>query len=276
MVATSPQSIGRRFRPDEPEGLRTEMETSLHASQLALLVECLKRLWEARQDFFLGDGITVRYIDKDTGEKKTIGPDFFVIQGVPRIAHRSWVVWEEGDRCPEIVIELLSRKTANKDRDPKKDIYEKQLQTRDYFWFAPDDVPKAKQGELAGFRLVSGRYEPMQPDASDRLWSEELGLYLGVWYGNYGGDTSYWLRFYFPDGTLVPSREEGERAEREAKERERQEKERERQAKERERQEKERERQLREQAEARAARAEIENEALRQRLRELGIDPNEL
>jgi len=231
------------------------METSLHASQLALLVECLKRLWETRQDFFLGDGITVRYIDKDTGEKKMVGPDFFVIQGVPRVAHRSWVVWEEKNRTPEIVIELLSRKTANKDRDPKKDIYEKQLQTRDYFWFAPDDVPKAKRGELVGFRLVSGRYEPIQPDASDRLWSEELGLYLGVWYGNYGGDTSYWLRFYFPDGTLVPSREEGERAERE---------------------EKERERQLREQAEARAVRAETENEALRQRLRELGIDPNNL
>ncbi|MDJ1185346.1 hypothetical protein [Roseofilum casamattae] len=36
------------------------------------------------------------------------------------------------------------------------------------------------------------------------------------------------------------------------------------------------ERQQREEAEARAARAETENEALRQRLRELGIDPNEL
>ena len=248
MVATSPQSTGLLFCPDEPEGLRTEMETSLHASQLALLVECLKRLWESRQDFFLGDGITVRYIDKDTGAEKMVGPDFFVIQGVPRVAHRSWVVWKENNRCPEIVIELLSRKTANKDRDPKKDIYEKQLQTQDYFWFAPDDVPKAKQGELAGFRLVSGQYEPIEPDASDHLWSEELGLYLGVWHGNYGGDTSCWLRFYFPDGTLVPSREEGERAER----------------------------QLREQAEARAARAETENEALRQRLRELGIDPNDL
>ena len=75
-----------------------------------------------------------------------------------------------------------------------------------------------------------------------------LGLFLGVHQGDFLGEYRELLRFYDPDGTLVPYPTEAEEAERQEKERERQQRE----------------------------RAEAENEVLRQRLRELGVDPDDL
>ena len=46
------------------------------------------------------------------------GPDFFAVQGVAKRERKSWVVWEEG-KGPDVVIELLSDSTAEKDKNEK-------------------------------------------------------------------------------------------------------------------------------------------------------------
>ncbi|XXS85356.1 hypothetical protein WMF42_20420 [Sorangium sp. So ce176] len=61
----------------------------------------------------------------------------------------------------------------------------------DYFWFDPATL------ELSGFHLVDGQYQPLSPDASGRVWSAQLGLFLGVERGQ--------LRFFTPAGELVPA-----------------------------------------------------------------------
>ncbi len=54
--------------------------------------------------------------------------------------------------------------------------------------------------EFAGFHLVDGEYEPLQPNEQGYLWSRQLELYLGIHEGL--------LRYFTPEGKLVPTPEE--------------------------------------------------------------------
>ena len=55
-----------------------------------------------------------------------------------------------------------------------KEIYQDIFRTPDYFWFDPDGL------EFQGFHLVDGRYEPLPPNDQGWLWSQQLGLWLGL------------------------------------------------------------------------------------------------
>ena len=88
----------------------------------------------------------------------------------------------------------MSDSTAYTDKGLKKEIYQDTFRTPDYFWFDPYTL------EFAGFHLVDGEYQPLQPNEQGYLWSQQLGLYLGVHEGL--------LRFLTPDGQLVPTPEE--------------------------------------------------------------------
>ena len=57
---------------DEPE-----MESSLHALQLRLLVNILEWHWRNRDDFFIGDNLTVFFSRQQLKTQDFRGPDFF-------------------------------------------------------------------------------------------------------------------------------------------------------------------------------------------------------
>ena len=107
---------------------------------------------------------------------------------------KSWVVWEEGGQYPELIIELLSDSTARVDRTLKKTLYQDRFRTPEYFWFSPETC------EFEGYRLVNRHYEPISTNQRGHLWSEVLGLYLGVHQGD--------LRYFFENGELVPTLQE--------------------------------------------------------------------
>jgi Uma2 family endonuclease len=184
----------------------TKMESSLHALQMRLLVTILEWHWRDRQDFFIGDNLTIYFSYQQTKTHDFRGPDFFLVTGTERRHRKSWVIWEEG-KLPELIIELLSDSTAAADRGIKKDIYERRFHTPEYFWFSPDT------GEFKGFRLNAAKYEEIQPNEQGWRWSNVLGLFLGIHEG---------LLKYFTDaGELLPTpeevaRHEAQRAETEA------------------------------------------------------------
>lgn len=94
----------------------------------------------------------------------------------------------------------MSDSTANTDKGLKKEIYQDTFRTLDYFWFDPYTQ------EFTGFHLVDGEYQPLQASEQGYLWSQQLGLYLGVYEGL--------LRFFTRDGQLVPTpKETAEQAE---------------------------------------------------------------
>jgi Uma2 family endonuclease len=228
---------------DEPE-----MESSLHYMQLLLLVTCLEWLWRDKNDFFIGANLTVYFSRQQLRNKDFRGPDFFLVKDTEKHSRTSWVVWEENGRYPDLIIGLLSDSTAHVDRGLKKQLYQNQFRTPEYFWYSPET------NEFEGFRLVGSEYQAIAIEEKGWRWSQELSLYLGIWEGT--------LRYFNQDGELIPTPEEAALQEHQRAETEHQ-------RAETEHQRAETEHQRAEEAEAKAA-------ILTERLRELGIDPDNL
>ncbi|MGD1939822.1 MAG: Uma2 family endonuclease [Leptolyngbyaceae cyanobacterium] len=176
------------------ESNEPEMESSLHYAQLALLVTCLEWLWRDQQDFFIGANLTIYFSREQLKNRDFRGPDFFLVKNTDKRPRKSWVVWEEGGQYPDLIIELLSDSTAKTDKNLKKALYENRFRTPEYFWFSPESL------QLEGFRLENRRYEPIVGNDAGLLWSDVLGLSLGVQEGQ--------LRYFFATGELVPTAEE--------------------------------------------------------------------
>lgn len=182
------------FPPGELLSDEPPLETYLHLQQMVLLLNCLNWWWRDRNDFFVAGNLTIYYSPRQRKSEDFRGPDFFVVLGTEPKPRKSWVVWQEGGKYPNIIIEILSESTATTDRELKKEIYEDIFRTPDYFWFDPDTQ------EFAGFHLLDGRYEALLPNSQGWLWSQQLQLHLGVRAGL--------LRFFSSEGQLVPTGEE--------------------------------------------------------------------
>jgi Uma2 family endonuclease len=182
------------FPPGDLYSDEPPLETELHLRQIILLLQCLEWLWRDRNDFYAVGNLTIYYSPHQKKSEYFRGPDFFVVLGTERKTRKSWVVWEEEGKYPNVILEILSDSTAKTDKGLKKEIYQDTFRTPDYFWFDPFTL------EFAGFHLVDGEYHPLQANAQGYLWSHQLGLYLGVYDGL--------LRFFTQNGQLVPTPEE--------------------------------------------------------------------
>jgi Uma2 family endonuclease len=161
---------------------------------MVLLLKCLEWWWKDRTDFFAAGNLSIYFSPRQIKSQDFRGPDFFVVLDTERKPRKSWVVWAEGGRYPNVIVEVLSDSTAASDRGEKKRIYQDIFRTPDYFWIDPDTL------EFAGFHLVDGLYQAIAPNESGLLWSQQLGLYLGLYERQ--------LRFFTPAVQLVPTPEE--------------------------------------------------------------------
>ncbi|MTJ47682.1 Uma2 family endonuclease [Dolichospermum sp. UHCC 0259] len=182
------------FPPSDLYSDEPPVETELHLRQIILLFKCLEWLWKGRTDFYAAGNLTIYYSPNQKKSQFFRGPDFFVVLETERKTRKSWVVWEEDGKYPNFILEILSPSTANTDREFKKELYQNTFRTPDYFWFDPYTL------EFAGFYLTNGKYQPLEPNEKGHLWSEQLGLYLGIHQGL--------LRYFTPAGELVATPEE--------------------------------------------------------------------
>lgn len=192
------------FPPSDLYSDEPPLETELHLRQIILLLKSLEWLWQGRNDFYVAGNLTIYYSPRQRKSEDFRGPDFFVVLGTERKTRKSWVVWQEDGKYPNLIIEVLSPKTADTDRGLKKQIYQDTFRTPDYFWFDPYNL------EFAGFHLVDGNYQPLEANEQGHLWSQQLGLYLGIYQNQ--------LRFFTSEGELIPTPEEVARLERQQKE----------------------------------------------------------
>ncbi|MEH2041330.1 Uma2 family endonuclease [Nostoc sp.] len=182
------------FPPGDLYSNEPPLETDLHRLQMTLLIQCLEWLWQNRQDFYASGNLTIYYSPRQRKSENFRGPDFFVVLGTERKPRKSWVVWEEDGKYPNVIIEIISDSTGDTDKGLKKQIYQDIFRTPDYFWFDPETL------EFSGFHLLDGEYQPLEQNPQGWLWSQQLGLYLGV--------AQEKLRFYTPEGELLPTPEE--------------------------------------------------------------------
>ncbi|MCM0592141.1 MAG: Uma2 family endonuclease [Gloeotrichia echinulata IR180] len=227
------------FPPGDLYSDEPPLESDLHRLQMTLLIQCFEWLWRNRNDFYASGNITIYYSPRQRKSEDFRGPDFFVVLGTQRQPRKSWVVWQEDGNYPNVIVELLSNSTAATDKGLKKQIYQDTFRTPEYFWFDPNNL------EFAGFVLVAGKYQPLTPNIQGWLWSQQLELYLGVYQQK--------LRFFTPQGELVPTPEE---------------------VAEQEKQRAEQEKQRAEQEKERAEHQKQRSDRLAAKLQELGIDPD--
>jgi Uma2 family endonuclease len=192
------------------------LETPQHLKAMNVLIDSLRHAWADRQDVYIGGNMFLYFSPDQVRNHGYCGPDFFVVQHTRKDNNRqAWVVWEEGGRTPDLVVELLSTSTKNFDLDGKKTLYRKQLKTPDYVVCDPLDPDSL----LQGWHLHRNRYQKLRPNDRGWLWCESLGLWLGTWFGTIKQETGTWLRFYDVRGQLLLLPEEDERRQTEEKQR---------------------------------------------------------
>ncbi|MFN6558508.1 MAG: Uma2 family endonuclease [Nostoc sp. ChiSLP01] len=191
---------------DEPP-----LESDLHRDQIELLLACLKWWWRNRTDFYATGNLTIYFSPEQITKRDFRGPDFFVVLGCENRPRKSWVLWAEQGKYPNVIIELLSNSTAKVDKGLKFELYQETFRTPEYFWFHPDTL------EFKGFRLVGGKYQPLEANADGWLWSQQLELFLGIYESK--------LRFFNADKQLIATPEERAQAAEQEAEAERQQRE---------------------------------------------------
>jgi hypothetical protein len=185
-------------------------------------------------------------------------PDWVYIPSVKPIPsgkiRRSYTPHLEGE-IPTIVLEFISETEGGEySINPhypygKWYFYEQILQVPVYGIFQP------KTGELDVYRLNQGRYGQQKPDENNRYWIAEINLFIGIWQGSKAEFTTNWLRWWDLSGNLLLWGSE---------------------LVEQERQRAEQERQRAEQAELELEQERISRQRLVQKLKELGVNPENL
>ena len=178
------------------------MESDRHLQQINLLISTLRDAWQARDDFHVGGNMFVYFSETQARNNDFRGPDVFVVMDTVKRERKSWVVWEENGRTPDVVIELLSGSTEKVDRGDKMRIYAKLLHVSEYYLFDPF-VGVLESYLLDGATRTYRRREPDLPGGD--FTSEATGLALGVRAGRYADIDAAWVRWIATDGTVLPT-----------------------------------------------------------------------
>jgi hypothetical protein len=225
-------------------------ETPPHAALVHYLMDVLAWLFHDRLCAIYENFNFYQTRNKD---EKPLAPDLAVIKGVAHLPVRSWRVGVYGP-APQVVFEIASEDTWKRDLLEKPDRYAV-MGVQEYFAYDPNEPPirSREPYRLFGWQLDedSGLIQKMAPGPSGRLWSRHLDSLLVP-------DGSH-LRLYDREGHLRLTKGEVDAQARQAAER-------------------------RAEAEVQARRfaerrAEAEAEKARifaEKLRSLGMDPEQL
>jgi Uma2 family endonuclease len=205
-----------------------------------------------------------------------IAPDVFMAKvNIPQEQRpfvRSWDLSEPNRPVPAIVFEIASDETFPKDLDEKVERY-RSMGVQEYFAYdpsVPDPIWHEKTVRLKGWKFVNkvGQAPRKHPEHQDWMWSDVLQRWLAP--------AVHEIHLYDAKGKRELTRDElrifhERRADKEAKRAER-----ERDARERAERRAEQLAAEKAAAERRAAENEVRIEAIRQKLREQGINPDDI
>jgi Uma2 family endonuclease len=218
-----------------------------------LLKAILLDLWDDRPNWLFGIDMGFYYHP----DQPAIAPDGLLSLGVEDIEDEylrsSYVLWDE-KVIPLFALEIVS-KTPGKEQTKKFEIY-RSIGILYYLVYAPLRKRKPK---FQLYKLIDGEYV-LQSEGQQPYWMPEIGLAIGAEQQTYYRSQREWLYWYDQNNLRYPTPTERAKAESQLAQA------------------------ASEQAQAASQRADLaiaaqmaaerENIALRQRLRELGIDPD--
>ncbi len=184
------------------------VENSYQPHQMALLTEALiphlKETTDGNYQIGQDLGIYWRMDDPPTNGCKA--PDWCYIPGVPPLLNGqlrlSYVMWHEGLR-PLVVMEFVSGDGRDeRDATPltgKFWVYANGIGAPYYV------IHDRARGLLEVYHRDGNGYQRPAPDSEGRYPIPAMGLLIGHWTGNYREIDGLWLRFFKPDGSLLPT-----------------------------------------------------------------------
>jgi Uma2 family endonuclease len=148
-------------------------ETETHLMEMIDTIVVLRDFFAGQPNVYVCGNLLLYY--EEGNLKKHVAPDVLVTIGIPKLPLRDYyLVWKEG-KAPDLVVEITSKSTKQKDVKKKFEIYRDILKVSEYFLFDPTE--DYLDPPLRGFRLAKGRYVPIKRVAG-RLPSQVLGLHL--------------------------------------------------------------------------------------------------
>jgi Uma2 family endonuclease len=256
------------FCPMEEESMP---ETALHAELIQYLVQVLKWLFHGR---LCAIHRNLAFYQAPERNAPPVAPDIAIIKGCPFQPINSWRVGTTGP-APHVVFEILSGETWKKDVEEKPAVYAR-MGVQEYFAYDPNLTPLTGTAaqRLFGWRLdqESQRIAPLILRPGGYLWSRELDSFLVP--------DEQLLRLYDRNSQVRLTEAEAEAAARQVAERRAEDEAVARRAAERQAEAEaaaKRAAEKRAEDEAAAKRAaERQAKALAEKLRSLGIDPDQV
>lgn len=174
-----------------------------------VLLFLLNTLWANRDDWFFGVDMGV-YHTSGANPRVPVVPDGFLSLGVERRkssrkgrGRLSYVVWEENDVVPILVIEMVSQ-TPGGEYDEKAEIYTR-LGILYYVIYNPDYWRRDGHQQFEVYKLVNGEY---QLQIGEPYWMPEVGLGIGRYPVVLGTLQQEGLAWYNQQGTRYLTAEE--------------------------------------------------------------------
>ncbi len=164
------------------------MESTPHATQRKITLESLDLVTAQRPNVHVFNELLVQY-PLPGGKMGQVVPDNMVVIFEGEIeAKGSYDVPLEGAR-PFWMLEYVSASSKRKDYQDNMRRYARELKTRYYLLFDPED------GVLTLYRHAHGRYVAVKPNAAGRFEVPELEIEVALLDG--------WVRFWY-QGKLLP------------------------------------------------------------------------
>jgi Uma2 family endonuclease len=174
----------------------TPVDSELQELIPGLLKSILLILWGQRMDWLFGIDMAV-YFDPDL---PPIVPDGFLSLGVERFYDEelrpSYVLWDELI-VPSIVLEVVS---TNYRQEYTTKLA--QYANLGVLYYVVYNSKRRRKPKLEIYKLVNGTYELQ---SGNPLWMPEIGLGIGYERGDYGGVTRDWLYWYDENNQRYPT-----------------------------------------------------------------------
>ncbi|HKV59211.1 MAG TPA: Uma2 family endonuclease [Ktedonobacteraceae bacterium] len=152
-------------------------ETDFHHALVHYLIEVLTWLFHGRRCALYGN---LNFYQTSDPKEYPIAPDIAVSPGIAHRSIRSWRIGKSGP-APQVVFEIASQETWKKDLREKPERYAR-MGVQEYFAYDPHDfpLPASRNRRLFGWQLDrdSQTMQEMRPAPDGSLWSASLESWL--------------------------------------------------------------------------------------------------
>lgn len=167
-----PSAANNRKEVYYPTEERKKMgETDYQHLQISILEQALRLFLMDKKDVYLASDLIVYY--EEGNPNRRFAPDLMICFGVENKMRRTYKLWEE-KVVPQVVVEVVSKETWQKDVTTKRRLYER-LGIAEYFVIDPEY--KYLPSPLFAYRLEFGELV-RQSINNNRIFSSALGLEL--------------------------------------------------------------------------------------------------